>query len=291
MTTIAAGQNAQFATNANLAVNGAGLVLAAGIMGSFFRPLGAGPLAFASLPAAFAIQFGQMLAGAADVSALQNSQGFTAQLTGQSTAKVDLGDGYRLQIDERNSEMTIINDTTGESTRVWGDPHVDVNGKRQFDFYGTTTFELANGTKITINTEPSAGNPNEYLASQVVVTKGENAVVIDGISQNQIGDLSVSTSTNGYALDAAHRDGFTVHEATGGWETEIGTRVTQADADLTRPGQIYGPGSTAPSLAEAGELIGSYLQMGAFLLGYQAGLQGSADVGASSNLYRQLLLA
>ncbi len=63
----------------------------------------------------------------------------------------------RLEIDERNSEMTIFNETTGESTRIWADPHVDVNGDHKFDFYGTTTFELANGTKITINTEPPAG--------------------------------------------------------------------------------------------------------------------------------------
>lgn len=289
MTTINPGQSAQLAANFNTAVNGAGLILAAGVMGSYFRPLNAGPLAFASLPSAFAIQFGMLAQGSTDLGALQPSGGFTAQLTGQSTAKVDLGDGYRLEIDERNSQMTIFNEKTGESTKIWGDPHVDVNGKRQFDFYGTTTFQLDNGSKITINTEPYAKNPNEYLASQVVVTKGDNAVVIDGISQNQIGDLSVNVSTNGYALDAATRDGFTVHEAAGGWQTELGTKVTQADANLTKPGQIYGPGSQMPSLAEASQMIESFLLFGAFAAGYQSGMSGSAEASANT-AYRPILL-
>ena len=241
MTTISAGLSAQFAANANLAANSNALMFAAGILAGSFRPLGAGPLAFAMLPAAFAVRLGVLAQGAA-TSQLQQTAGFTAQVTGQNTAKVDLGDGYHLEIDERSSQMTIVNEETGQSTRIWGDPHVEVNGKHQFDFYGTTTFELANGTKLTINTEQWSGNPNAYVASQVVVTRGDNAVVIDGISQNQLGDLSVSVSTNGYALDAAHRDGFTVHEDAGGWQTELGQTVTQAEADVTRPGALYGAG-------------------------------------------------
>jgi hypothetical protein len=276
MTSIPAGQTTQFAANANLAANGSALMMVAGMLAGSFRPLGAGPFAFAALPPAFAIRLGTLAQGAAP-SQLQQSAGFTAQVTGQHTAKVDLGDGYRLEIDERNSEMTIFNEKTGQRTRVWGDPHVDVNGKRQFDFYGTTTFELENGTKLTINTEQWGGNPNAYVASQVVVTRGDNAVVIDGISQNQIGDLSVSVSTNGYALDAAHRDGFTVHENAAGWQTELGQTVTQAQADITRPGQLYGPGSQALSLAEAGTAIGSFLFFGGLLgLGFDAAVRGQA---------------
>lgn len=135
------------------------------------------------LPSLLSIQLGTM-AGAGQ---LQPQAGFTAQTTGQSTARIDLGDGYHLAIDERNSEMTIVNDATGQSTRVWGDPRVTVNGKHQFDFYGTTTFELDNGTKILVNTVQGKSNPNVYFASRIVVTRGANAVVIDGISQQQLG--------------------------------------------------------------------------------------------------------
>nr|WP_315381838.1 DUF1521 domain-containing protein [uncultured Sphingomonas sp.] len=237
------------------------LALAGGVLAQQFNPLGASAYASAMLPSLLSIQLGTT----AGIGQLQPQAGFTAQTTGQNTARVDLGDGYHLAIDERNSEMTIVNDATGQSTRVWGDPHVDVNGKHQFDFYGTTTFELANGTKITVNTEQAKNNPNVYFASQVVVTRGANAVVIDGISQQQQGDLSVSVSTNGYALDAANRDGFTVQEAAGGWQTELGAKVTQADADLTKPGQIYGPDSTMPSLSELGSAIGGFLLFGSLL--------------------------
>ncbi len=290
MTTISAGLSAQFAANANLAANSNALMFAAGILAGSFRPLGAGPLAFAMLPAAFAVRLGVLAQGAA-TSQLQQTAGFTAQVTGQNTAKVDLGDGYHLEIDERSSQMTIVNEETGQSTRIWGDPHVEVNGKHQFDFYGTTTFELANGTKLTINTEQWSGNPNAYVASQVVVTRGDNAVVIDGISQNQLGDLSVSVSTNGYALDAAHRDGFTVHEDAGGWQTELGQTVTQAEADITRPGALYGPGSQALSLAEAGTLIGSFLFFGSlFGAGLDASVRGQGGL-ESAKLLRQFLLA
>lgn len=180
---------------------------------------------------------------------------WTAQMTGENTAKIDLGDGYKLDINEKNSEMTIINEKTGEKTKIWGDPHVDVDGKRAFDFWGTTTFTLENGTKLTINTEQFKGNPNMYVASQVLITKGDNAIVVDGISQNKLGDLSVTMSNNGKEIDAANRDGWTLHEnANGsGWNTENGNLATQKDADITRIGAEFGPGSTALSQAEAAE--------------------------------------
>ncbi|MGN7997512.1 DUF1521 domain-containing protein [Sphingomonas sp. 22176] len=253
MTTISTAASTPFAA--------AQLALAGGVLAQQFNPLGASAYASAMLPSLLSIQLGTM----AGTGQLQPEAGFTAQTTGQGTARIDLGDGYHLAIDERNSEMTIVNDATGQSTRVWGDPHVDVNGKHQFDFYGTTTFELANGTKITVNTEQGKSNPNVYFASQVVVTRGANAVVIDGISQQQLGDLSVSVSSNGYALDAANRDGFTVQESAGSWQTELGETVTQADADLTRPGQIYGPDSTMPSLSELGSAMGGFLLFGSVL--------------------------
>jgi hypothetical protein len=291
MTSISAGQTAQFSAGVNLMANTSALMFAAGIMASAFRPLGAGPLASAALPSMLAIRLGMLAEGAAP-SQLQQSAGFTAQVTGQSTANVDLGDGYHLQIDERSSEMTIVNDKTGQSTRVWGDPHVDVNGEHKFDFYGTTTFQLDNGTKITINTEQGQGNPNVYFASQVVVTKGSNAVVIDGISQQKTGDLAVTVSNNGYALDATNRDGFTVLENGHGWETELGQDVTQAQADITRPGALYGPGSDAMSLAEAGTAIGSFLFFGSMLgLGLDAAVRSQINGADSGKILRNLLLA
>ncbi|MBV7256968.1 DUF1521 domain-containing protein [Pacificimonas sp. WHA3] len=164
---------------------------------------------------------------------------WAATMPENGRASVDLGDGYTMELNEHSSEI-IIRDGDGNVTRIWGDPHVDVNGERSGDFYDTTTFELENGTKITINTEPWGNNPNAYVASQVVVTKGDQGMVIDGISQNQKGDLEITMGQNGRALDFAHDDGMNVHEqdlgnGDYGWTSEFtGERMTRADWDLTK---------------------------------------------------------
>jgi Domain of Unknown Function (DUF1521) len=249
--------------------DGAMLMMAAGLMAQFSNNLGAGPFAFPSMPSFFDVRCGIMPGGCWNPGRggcimPEPAAQWTAKVDGQHTAKVDLGDGQRLEIDERNSQITIVNDKTGERTRIWGDPHVEIDGKHAYDFWGTTTFTLENGTKITINTEQWGGNPNAYVASQVVVTKGDNAIVIDGVSQNSLGDLSVTMGNNGYAVDAAHRDGYTLHEnATGGgWRTEMGNVATQDDLMATAIGREYGPNSNMPSMAELGENLGAFLFLG-----------------------------
>lgn len=252
----------------NSLLQGATLQLAAGILGQFLRPLVTGPFAFPQLPSLFNFQGGsfQPSRGGGQPSFVpEPSARWTASTQGDSQASIDLGDGYSLQLDERNSEITIHNDETGETTRIWGDPHVDIDGKHAFDFWGTTTFTLENGTKITIDTEQWGGNPDAYVASQVTITKGDQAIVVDGISQNQIGDLSVSLSDNGQAIDAATRDGFVLEEnATGsGWRSELtGQIATQADLNVTRPGELYGPGSTMPSVGEISQQLTGFLLFG-----------------------------
>lgn len=267
------------------------LQLAAGILGQFLNPMNAGRLGFGVLPQLMALRCFTCcnpgvpftpppLPGCGPcinpvLPQPQPVQQWTVQNNGGGRAAVDLGDGYSLKFNEANSEIEIFNANTNEHTRIWGDPHVDVDGKRVFDFWGTTTFTLENGTKITINTEPWKGNANAYVASQVVVTKGSNALVVDGISQNQLGDIKVTMSNNGYAVDAAHRDGFVLHEnATGSsWRSEhTGEVATQTDLMATAIGREYGPGSEAPSLDEAFTQIGSFLLLGSlFNLGFNFG--------------------
>jgi hypothetical protein len=248
--------------------------LAEGIMGQFLDPLNAGKLAFAILPEmAFPAvgvpgERGPWMPPIIDLPPTPRPepvQDWNVKTNGPGRATVDLGDGYILKFNERNSEIEIFNTKTNEHTRIWGDPHVDVDGKRVFDFWGTTTFTLENGTKITINTEPWNGNVNAYVASQVVITKGSNALVVDGISQNKLGDLSMTMSENGYAIDAEHRDGYVLHEnATGSsWRSEHTFEVaTQADLMATAIGREYGPGSEAASLSEAIAEIGSFIMFG-----------------------------
>lgn len=253
----------------NNSIEGQAIQLAAGILGSFIKPLFAGPFAFAQLPSQFALLGGTMQPaqqpGASPLFVPQQGAQWSASLTGESTGNIDLGDGYTLQLDERNSEITILNSETGETTRIWGDPHVDIDGKHSYDFWGTTTFTLENGTKVTIDTEQFGNNPNAFVASQVTITNGDRAIVVDGISQNQIGDLKISMSDNGALIDAATRDGFVLHEnATGsGWRSELtGQIATQDDLNATKPGEAYGPGSTTPSFGELREALGTFLLFG-----------------------------
>lgn len=216
---------------------------------------------------------------------------FTASMPQDGKCSVDLGDGYTMQINERNSEI-VIRDADGNTTQIWGDPHVNVNGQHIGDFYGTTTFELKNGTKITINTEQWGGNPNAYVASQVVVTRGAQALVIDGVSQNQFGDVKVSMGGNGYALDAAHDDGLVVNERADGkgWTSSLtGRNVTQADFDTTIPGQ-------EPALSfdqQLGAVLGLWLLGGqlAPLLGLTGGSPTASPVDAVRALTRLAVLA
>lgn len=203
---------------------------------------------------------------------------WTASTPKDGKATIDLGDGYRLELNEHNSQMKIINCNTGEETNIWGDPHIDWNkdGQTDADFWTTTTFTLENGTKITIDTEPWKGNADMYVANKVTVTRGSNAIVVNGLSQNQIGDLSITQSENGYQLDAATRDGFVVHENDRGegWiSSQTGRLATQKDFDVTKPGA-----QPCPSLnGEFGAALGAFLvssQLTGFLLAamlYQSG--------------------
>jgi hypothetical protein len=258
MTTIAANSTASFGGFQALAAGSASanFVLAAGIAGKLLNPLGAGPFASGCFPRGWNVD--ARCGGETQAS-------WTVKTGSEGKASIDLGDGYSLQLNENNSEMTITNANTGETTRIWGDPHVDVNGKHVYDFWGTTTFTLDNGTKITINTEQGKGNPDVYFASSVAITKGNQAIEVTGLSQQDLGDLSITMGSNGRALDRANDDGFVLHEnASGaGWRSAYtGAVATQADLNLTRPGQIFGPDS-----ADLRTLAGLSFLLGAFLGG------------------------
>lgn len=129
MTTISANPLPAFSpANVAQAVTGAQFVLAAGVLGRAMNPLNAGPLAFAALPSVWSLA----LASAARPQ--QPVAQWTASTGSNGQGSVDLGDGYSLQLNENNSEITIRNAATGETTRIWGDPHVEIDGKHAYDF-------------------------------------------------------------------------------------------------------------------------------------------------------------
>jgi hypothetical protein len=223
-----------------------------------------------------AMQFTLGLMAGGAFQAAPSQPKFTATMPEGGKAEIDLGDGNTLSINEASSEV-VIRDADGNATRIWGDPHVSYNGKQVGDFWGTTTFVLENGTKITINTETSKWNNMTY-AEQIVVTRGDQALVIDGVSEQTKGDLSVSLGGGGYALDAAHDDGLVIKENDGvasGWTSSIsGAAVGQADFNLTKPG--------AEGLREVLEAFNSTL--GLTLTGWLLGnlVKADTDVAATA---------
>lgn len=223
-----------------------------------------------------AMQFtlGLMVGGAFQAAPSQPK--FAATMPENGKAEIDLGDGNTLSINEANSEI-VVRDADGNATRIWGDPHVDYNGKHIGDFWGTTTFVLENGTKITINTEKSARGDMTY-AEQVVVTRGDQALVIDGVSELTKGDLTVSLGGSGYALDAAHGDGLVIQEndaASSGWTSSItGGAVGQADFNLTKPG--------AEGLRDALQAFSGALSL--MLTGWLLGTLVGAEVDTSARV-------
>lgn len=98
---------------------------------------------------------------------------------------------YRITADD-NNEILVYNKNTGESYRIWGDPHVEVDGQHAFDFWGQTTFVLDDGTRLTIATTPwDGGNNGATVASELTIVDGGGKYMthIEGIDSNTRGDL------------------------------------------------------------------------------------------------------
>jgi putative cofactor-binding repeat protein len=156
-------------------------------------------------------------------------------------------DNYRITVGDDNT-VNIHNKNTGEDYQIWGDPHVNVDGQHAFDFWGTTTFALDDGTKVTIQTTPWAHNPNATLASTVTITNGDYGTQITGVDTNTVGDLKFDETRGwGRLLDAAVADGNTIYENSYG-KGFVGFdaqgRLRQVDqsfinqTDLTKAGQL-----------------------------------------------------
>jgi len=123
-------------------------------------------------------------------------------------------DNYRITVGD-NNEVLVHNKNTGEDYRIWGDPHVEVDGEHAFDFWGQTTFVLDDGTKLTIETTPWEGGDNgATVASEVTITDGDYTTVISGVDTNTKGDLEFREYEGAAArfAELAERDGNTVYE-------------------------------------------------------------------------------
>ena len=143
-------------------------------------------------------------------SALPSTNPTHASTSMQGGQAVFENDNYRITAGDNNT-VNIYNKKTGENYNIWGDPHVNIDGQHAFDFWGTTTFALEDGTKVTIETTP-AGN-GMTLASKVAITNGDYGVQISGVDTNTVGDLKIDEAAGwGSTLDWVHNDGNVLQE-------------------------------------------------------------------------------
>ena len=148
----------------------------------------------------------------ASCSAERSSNPTHADTTMQGGQAVFENDNYRITMGDNNT-VTIHNKNTGETYQAWGDPHMNVDGQHAFDFWGTTTLKLEDGTKVTIETTPWAQNPNMTLSSKVTITNGDYGVQVSGIDTNRVGDLKIQEAEGwGQTLDWAVSDGNRLQE-------------------------------------------------------------------------------
>jgi hypothetical protein len=231
------------------------------------------------------VSVGQMRSGVFQPS----GQPFTASMSSSDQASIDLGDGNTLVFDKSNSQMQIV-DAQGNTTTIWGDPHLMENGQNVGTFYGPTTFQLQDGTKITIDTQAGTEGTGVTYANTVTVTRGSNAVVVGNLDQENSGGLTLSSSQNGRALDAATPDGLVLNQASGGnWTSALtGQDVTQADLNMTKPG-----GEAAIQFGQAmGAMLGQFLTMGIMSEGLAAMTHGDGGVAHhADNGHRPPLLS
>ncbi|MDX1453062.1 MAG: DUF1521 domain-containing protein [Oleiphilaceae bacterium] len=161
------------------------------------------------------ISFGMSGSLSGTANAMINALNPTAASTRMEGGKVHFAnDHYDINVSD-HGEINVHNKHTGEHYRIWGDPHVDVDGQRAFDFKGDTSFILDDGTKITIQTTPWRGNNGQTISSEVSIIDGQSnyGVHIKGVDDYHSGDLTFEETRNlGQFLDSMIDDGNYVHE-------------------------------------------------------------------------------
>lgn len=193
-------------------------------------------------------------------------------------------DNYRITAGDDNS-VNIFNKNTGETYHVWGDPHVKIDGKHSFDFWGTTTFQLDDGTKVTINTTPWNNDPSQTLSSKVTITNGDYGVQITGVDTNTKGDLAFEEAAGlGQLADWAVADGNTIHENPNGrgflgMDARGQLRAVDQqyinETDLAKGGAAMAQRAADAFRQMAGLLAISFV--GSFLQGLAQGLDSGSD--------------
>jgi hypothetical protein len=81
--------------------------------------------------------------------------GYTSVKNADGTTTTLTPGGYEIKYDSANATATITDTRSGESTTIWGDPHVSESDRTDGSYWDwqsdTSTYVLPDGTKITMN--------------------------------------------------------------------------------------------------------------------------------------------
>jgi hypothetical protein len=168
--------------------------------------------------------------GADEPSASEESSGPWTHSVKDGKAEIQLGDKYTITAQEDGEAWTVKNNETGAVTKISGDPHVDVgnDGQNDWDFKKDMTFQLDDGTKITVGTVP-ADNGTTY-SSSLTITNGDKAMQVTGLAGDADGKDNlkvVQSDEGGEAIDDFTLDGFTIDEEGPNWVDAGGATINQ----------------------------------------------------------------
>lgn len=127
----------------------------------------------------------------------------------QDSKTIQLDNGYTLTFEDQDQAWH-IKDADGNDVRIWGDPHVAEGDGGKWDFKAQMTFELEDGTKITVKTKP-IGDGSVTVSDELIITKGDQAIHVTGIADDNV-QISEVTQ-DGRRMDRITADGYTAHES------------------------------------------------------------------------------
>jgi len=168
-----------------------------------------------------------------------------------------------------DGSLTITNNETHQSTEIWGDPHVRVNGQNTADFQkDNLNIQLQDGTVVHI--QPTATNSQGVShIGQVSITKGNQAVTMGG------------TGSNGFA-DGVNTSGVTND---GHYQSALYNTPTASDVTLGADGNLYYNNANG---SMGGEIAPGASGSPTDLDGAGGGLAGDPSQAASSQGTQQL---
>jgi hypothetical protein len=176
-----------------------------------------------------------------------------------------------------DGSLTITNNQTGQTTEVWGDPHIKVNGQDTADFQkDDLNIQLQDGTVIHIQPTATNSDGKSHIA-QVSITKGDQAVTMGG--SNTDGFVGGVTTSGVMNNDASFQSGL--------YNTPTATDITLgADSNLyyNNANGSMGAEITAPQGGGETDLDGA----GGGLVGDPATTTASSDPASSSSMQQTM---